>query len=407
MLAARKALWRHSSPEAISYSFFQARNAIYHSLKLLHIEPGSHVLVPSYICRAAIDPLIAYGADVEFYAVKRDCSIDLPDLERRITPLTRALVIVHYFGFPQPLAHLRRLCDERRLALIEDCAHVLSGETEGIAMGTVGDAAVFSWRKFLPIYDGAELMINRPKSNAKIDCTKESSLFTLRVAANMLDASLGRTSNPLLKAVYGGIRLGETTFRKLTHRRLRNAPMLQAEANAIFFDLESVNWPMCRLSRWTMRHSNVPKIVTIRRRNYNMLLDELSSSKHIRPLFPDLPLSVCPWVCPVVFTDSDSAHTFLRGEGIPAATWGGVRHPLVTRGRFTDSDFLYDNLVFLPVHQCLQRQDILRIARTARTFRADERKIDAIEAGATLDVHQDAPAVEIGPRRRQHKLMPT
>src|SRR5437867_1289218 len=78
------------------------------------------------------------------------------------------------------------------LALIEDCAHVLSGEVEGKSLGTIGDAAVFSWRKFLPIYDGAELVINRPVRQVAIQWTSEGGLFTLKVAANMLDASLGR-----------------------------------------------------------------------------------------------------------------------------------------------------------------------------------------------------------------------
>src|SRR2546421_1603949 len=80
------------APESIAtrYSFFQARNAIYHSLGLLGIEPKSHILAPSYICRAAIDPLVTYGLNVGFYSVKRDCTIDLRDLEQRIMPETRA-----------------------------------------------------------------------------------------------------------------------------------------------------------------------------------------------------------------------------------------------------------------------------------------------------------------------------
>src|SRR6267378_1678894 len=108
MLSARQSDWTESTSAAARYSFFQARNAIYHSLGLLGIEPGARVLAPSYICRAAIDPLIAYGVNVDFYAVKRDCSIDVRDLVARITPRTEAVIIVHYFGFPQPINQLRR-----------------------------------------------------------------------------------------------------------------------------------------------------------------------------------------------------------------------------------------------------------------------------------------------------------
>jgi dTDP-4-amino-4,6-dideoxygalactose transaminase len=366
MISARQSDWTDSTSAAARYSFFQARNAIYHSLNLLDIEPGSHVLAPSYICRAAIDPLIAYGVDVGFYAVTRDCSIDLRDLEARITPRTEAVLIVHYFGFPQPLHHLRRLCNTHGLALIEDCAHVLSGEVEGKPLGTVGDAAVFSWRKFLPIYDGAELVMNRRARQAGVHLAKEDGLFTLKVAANMLDASLVRTRQPLLKLAYRGIRAGEVMFRKCANWYLRKSPMMQAETNTVFFDMQSVNWPMSRLSRWTKSHSNIGSIIAARRRNYETLLEELSCLKDVRPLFPRLPSTICPWVFPVLFADLTDAHLLLRSRGIPAVTWGGVRHPQTTQGNSIDADFLYENLVFLPVHQCLRDRDIVNIARTAK-----------------------------------------
>ena len=366
MISARQSDWTDSTSVAARYSFFQARNAIYHSLGLLGIEPGARVLAPSYICRAAIDPLIAYGVEVDFYPVTRDCSIDIRDLEGRIKPGTAAVLIVHYFGFPQPLLDLRRVCDAHGLALIEDCAHVLSGEVDGKSLGTIGDAAVFSWRKFLPIYDGAELVINRPVRQAAIQWTSEGGLFTLKVAANMLDASLGRTNQPLLKLDYRGIRAGEVMFRKCANWHLRKSPMMQAETTTSVFDMQCVNWPMSRLSRWTRRHSNIGSIIAARRRNYETLLEELSSMKHVRPLFSRLPSTICPWVFPVLFADLTDAHVSLRRRGIPAVTWGGVRHPQTGPGKFTDTDFLYENLVFLPVHQCLRDRDVVNIVRTAK-----------------------------------------
>jgi dTDP-4-amino-4,6-dideoxygalactose transaminase len=366
MMSARPTDRARQENAAARYSFFQARNAIYHSLSLLGIEQGSHILAPSYICRAAIDPLVAYGIDVGFYAVKTDCSIDLADLERRITPRTQAILIVHYFGFPQLVHQLRKLCDKHRLALIEDCAHILSGEVEGKPMGAVGDAAVFSWRKFLPLYDGAELVMNRPGQPAEIKRTKENALFTLKVAANMLDASLVRTRQPLLRLAYRGIRAGEAVFRKCANGRLRKSPMMQAETSSVFFDKHSVNWPMSRLSRWTKSHSHIGNIIATRRRNYETLLEELSSLKQVRPLFPELPSTVCPWVFPVLFPDLTDAHLLLRDRGIPAVTWGGVRCPQSAEERFENSDFLYENLVFLPVHQCLRDRDVVNMARTIK-----------------------------------------
>jgi dTDP-4-amino-4,6-dideoxygalactose transaminase len=275
-------------------------------------------------------------------------------------------MIVHYFGFPQPLREIRRLCEIHGMALIEDCAHVLCGKSEGEAMGSIGDAAVFSWRKFLPIYDGGDLVMNKPGTVPRIRWRKETSLFTLKVAANTLDASLCQTRKPLLKLAYKGVRAAEKAFRTCANTHLRKSAMMHAEPNDVSFNPQIVDWPMSRISRWTKAHSDIKRIISRRRHNYTALLEQLLSTEGIRPLFRDLPSTVCPWTFPVFFLNRPNAHLALRSRGIPAVTWGGVRHPDIPVNRFTDSDFLYDNLVFLPVHQCLQERDILSVAKAVK-----------------------------------------
>jgi len=115
------------------------------------------VLVPAYICASAVEPIEAFGAKVVFYEVGRDCLPDVSDLEAKIDDRTRAVLAVHYFGFPCGIRQIRKICDRHGLSLIEDCAHVLRGEDGGQPLGTFGEASVFSWRKFLPLYDGGEL----------------------------------------------------------------------------------------------------------------------------------------------------------------------------------------------------------------------------------------------------------
>jgi perosamine synthetase len=356
------------SVQAPRYSFFLARNAIYHGLRLLEIPQGAEILVPAYLCRAAIDPLLAYGAEVGFYSVKRDCEPDLADIERRITPRTKAILSAHYFGFPQPIKQIRELCDDYNLALLEDCAHVLCGEVEGAALGAFGDIAVFSWRKFLPTYDGAELVVNSARQVVGIDWARESSLFTLKVGVNMMEGGLGHVRQPFLKLIYRSFRLTEAGARKCAARYLRSIASTLPHSDTLSFDLQTANWPMSRLSRWTRNHSNLRQIVARRRRNYEILREQLSCLNGVRPLFSDLPSGVCPWVFAVFFNDLPAAHLLLRDRGIPAVTWNGVRHPRIPRGAFIEADFLYDNLVFLPVHQCLDDEDMFKMVGTVKSL---------------------------------------
>jgi dTDP-4-amino-4,6-dideoxygalactose transaminase len=367
-LSVRQAKQDDLIARADHYYFFWARNAIYHCLQLLQIEPGSRVLLPSYICRAAVDPFLAYGLAADFYAVKRDCAADLSDIEASLTPNTKIILAAHYFGFPQAMEEIRRISDRYQLALIEDCAHVLAGEINGQPLGTFGDAAVFSWRKFLPVYDGGELVIKHTRQTARMDTVREAPLFTLRVAWNVIERSLRQGSGRVSRLTYSSLRAIQTAARTCVDKVVSRPPALRVETSSTEFDKSMVDLPMSRVSRWIKKHSDVEAIIGKRRRNYELLRTELMSHQDIVPLFPQLPVSICPWVFPVFFTKKRSAHRLLRSRGIPAVAWDDVRHPDIRAGRFKDADYLYENLVFLPIHQCLREQDVRKIAAVAKAL---------------------------------------
>jgi dTDP-4-amino-4,6-dideoxygalactose transaminase len=75
----------------------------------------------------------------------RTYNLDPADLERRLTPRSRAVVVQHTFGIPCDLDAVREIASRRELVLIEDCAHALGGLHDGQELGTFGDAAVFSF----------------------------------------------------------------------------------------------------------------------------------------------------------------------------------------------------------------------------------------------------------------------
>ena len=167
---------------------FWARNGIYHGLTALGVKSGDNVLVPSYHCTSLVEPILKYGSNATFYDINTDLTPNFDDVREKIDAKTRAIVVVHYFGFPQPIRKFRELCDNHNLYLIEDCAHVLTGNSgDGTDLGESGDVSIFSWRKFLPIYDGGQLMINNPKLPLDLALDKSSFLFKLKVAKNTFE----------------------------------------------------------------------------------------------------------------------------------------------------------------------------------------------------------------------------
>src|SRR5436190_7008615 len=106
-----------SSPNA--HYFFFARNAIWHTVKMLVLERGE-VLVPSYHHGVEVEALIDAGAQVKFYRIGEKLEVDFQDVERQINAKTTALYLTHFAGFPGPARAMKRLAEKYALPMIED-----------------------------------------------------------------------------------------------------------------------------------------------------------------------------------------------------------------------------------------------------------------------------------------------
>jgi len=348
---------------------FWARNAIYHALRAFKIAAGDEVLVPAYICSAAIEPILAAGAKVVLYDVRRDASVDLRALEAAVSGRTRAIVLVHYFGFPNDAAGARALCNRRDLFLIEDCAHVQSGTIAGRSLGAWGDASVFSWRKFFPLFDGGELILNRADCELNFQPAHESVLFTLRAAKNVLESSFAKPQIISTPPLGDSVETSNQSASSNGNAGARRAGPLGVDNNSPSFQSEMVNFPMSRTSRFLLECADFPAAARARRKNYKFLADAMRDFAGVKPLFAAMPADVVPYVFPVLF-DAPDAHLPLRRAGIPAVSWEGVRHALADKREFPGAGFLYDHAVFLPVHQDLTRADLEAIARAVQAVNA-------------------------------------
>ena len=340
--------------------WFLARNALYQGLKALRLQPGDEVLVPAYHCNTLVEPIIQFGLKVVFYNIRRDCQADVGDLESKIHTKTKAIVMIHYFGFPQTLAPYLNLTKRHGLYLIEDCAHVLVGEDDGIPLGSTGDISIFSWRKFLPIKDGGMLVINN--SNITADLLEEhSNNFTqAKVAINLLEQLLADhvprfqklivcVFNMLSSACKAIIRLGEAS--------LQHVP---ASYDSPSFQIGSVNQGMSKISKYLLKRINLTSIIQKRHLNSAYLLDAITKGAlpGVIPFFKEIPPGMCPWVVPVLVPGRTDFHILLRSRGVPAFTWGGVIHPSLNLYNYPDGKFLYDNLILLPIHQSMNEKDM-------------------------------------------------
>ncbi len=138
-------------------------SAIHSALFGCGIGPGDEVLVPAYSYPACVMPVVALGATPVLVEVDpMTGNIDPRDLEARISPKSKGIVIVHMWGHPCEMDELVSISERYQLFLIEDCAHALGATYKGNKVGTFGDVACFSFqgKKIIPAGEGGMLTTN-------------------------------------------------------------------------------------------------------------------------------------------------------------------------------------------------------------------------------------------------------
>jgi len=128
--------------------------AAFHALDL---RPGDEVLVPSATFWASVLPMIWCGLVPVFCESEPETlGLDPVDAARRITPRTKAMVIVHLWGLPCKVAELTALAKAHGLRIIEDASHAHGASHVGVPCGRIGDVSVFSLQgdKLVPAGEG-------------------------------------------------------------------------------------------------------------------------------------------------------------------------------------------------------------------------------------------------------------
>lgn len=126
----------------------------------LGIGPGDEVITQAFTFVATVEAIIEARATPVCAEVDATLNMDPSDLLRRITPRTRAVIVVHMLGTPARLREIQAICEQHGIALIEDTAWGLGGALDGRALGTWGDVGTlsFDFAKTLTTGEGGMLV---------------------------------------------------------------------------------------------------------------------------------------------------------------------------------------------------------------------------------------------------------
>lgn len=148
--------------------FKNARSAFKAFLQVRCPAPSDKILLPCYIGwspregSGVFDPVAELGLEHRFYRMDERLTIDLEHLRRCFkTDRIKLLVIIHYFGYVDPgYREAVALAREHGALVLEDEAHALFTDLVGGVAGRLGDAAIFSLHKMLPVESGGMLLLN-------------------------------------------------------------------------------------------------------------------------------------------------------------------------------------------------------------------------------------------------------
>jgi len=120
--------------------------ALHLALASLGIGHGDEVIVPTLTYVASVNTIIQTGAQPIYVdSLANTWNADPDDIRRKITPRTKAVMVVHLYGLPCDMEAICKICDDNKLLLIEDCAESFGAYYKGQHTGTFGDIATFSF----------------------------------------------------------------------------------------------------------------------------------------------------------------------------------------------------------------------------------------------------------------------
>ena len=179
-------------------------------LSSLQIGPGDEVIVPAYTFIATASAVVNVGAVPVIAEVDDSLGLDPADVERKITPYTKAVIAVHMQGVPCRMGEIRAITKKHNIKVIEDCCQAIGAQYNGKYCGIDSDA--FAWSlnfyKVITSGEGGVFFSND-------DEAFQRGLFQSDPAIPMWDTSLKNTASipPFSRAGYRGNELAAAVAR--------------------------------------------------------------------------------------------------------------------------------------------------------------------------------------------------
>jgi dTDP-4-amino-4,6-dideoxygalactose transaminase len=331
------------------------RTAIALLRRALGLEEGDEVILSAYNCGSEVDALLASGLVIRCVDCEPTGFLSLDSIVGAATQKTRAIYVIHPFGWPQPLDAIDAWRREKGLLLIEDCAlSLFSSHPDGTPLGLRGEASIFSFPKTLPTPDGGVLSLASGRS-PNIDLRRPPLARSLRQTASRVKAWIQR-QRPLRD---------ELCMVAPSPAKDHGTPAIEDMPGDYYFGSWRTGRAASNITRRVVERVDPAGVARQRRENYVAMGKALEGAP-VRPLFSDLPAGVCPLFYPVISENRQEISEALEKAGIVSYEWWSGGHRRIDWEKYPVALGLKRQVLPIPVHHHLNQADMRNVARVLR-----------------------------------------
>lgn len=315
-------------------------------------------LLPSYLCPSIEQSFKELNLKIVYYNVLSNLTIDLEDLNSKLSHKTKAIYFIHYFGVLQPEEVLTFLISvkEKSINLIEDITHNFFSERADI-----GDYLIGSIRKWVPLPHGGLVIVK-----------KESAQYQTFYAPSNLALRIGqlRALGQQLKYLYlNELRVGIVKEKYLN--------ILRNMDKALYSHIEIA--PMDELSIKLLERMDVESISMKRRTNYNYLYHHLKPINEFEIVIGDIQDAVTPLGFHIALEQRDDLRAYLVKNGVYASIHWDL--PQEVQVSFYEPTKMSKRILTIPCDQRYGEKEMNHIVKLMQAYfsGAKKRKSNSLE----------------------------
>jgi len=314
------------------------------AMKIAGVSDGDEVICPSLTFVATANSIRYVNAVPVFADIKsyENLTIDPEDIKKKITKKTKAIVVMHYGGFACDMDAINQIAKENNLKVVEDACHGPLSEYKGKKLGTIGDVGCFSFfsNKNISTGEGGMLVTNNSDIFERTKLLRSHGMTSLSY-----ERAKGHSTN------YDVIELGYN-YRMDDIR----ASIGLVQLNKLKEDLEK----RALIRKW--------------------YVEELSQINEIIIPFKDYSEFSSNYIFPIILKNSTAQkRDEIRNKLAEAGIQTSIHYPAVHRfsiykdfyQELPKTDYVSDNLITLPMHGKLKKEEIDHIISKFKDLDSD------------------------------------